>query len=77
MGEIFKVAAQDCFAIQPSLTELGGILRYTFDKQMILDLNVGNNVNINDNTNTSGRSASSSSSNPSKSSNLVDCYIIM
>ena len=80
MGAIFKVAAQDCYTIQPSLIELGGRLKYTFDKQMILDLNVGINVNENT-TNTSSRSASASSSSSStskpssKSSNLVDCYI--
>ena len=41
VGEIITVSGTECFAIQPTVKNVDGSMRFCFDKQFILDLNVG------------------------------------
>ena len=40
-GEIITVSGTECFAIQPTVKNVDGSMRFCIDKQFILDLNVG------------------------------------
>ena len=40
-GEFITVSGTDCFALQPTVKNVDGSMRFCFDKQFILDLNVG------------------------------------
>ena len=42
IGNSFITAGSNVYAVQPSLTDIEGKLIYTFDKQFILELNLGN-----------------------------------
>ena len=44
LGETFTSIGLECYAIQPTLKEVDGQIHFTFDKQLILDLNVGISV---------------------------------
>ena len=40
-GDVITVPGKGCFAIQPLVKEIDDVMRFCFDKQFILDLNVG------------------------------------
>ena len=44
LDETFTSIGLECYAIQPTLKEVDGQIHFTFDKQLILDLNVGISV---------------------------------
>ena len=49
IGDTFITAGLNVYVIQPSLSEIEGKLRYTFDKQFILDLNIDIGIEKNEN----------------------------
>ena len=72
LGETFTSIGLECYAIQPTLKEVDGQIHFTFDKQLILDLNVGISVS-------KGRSnvvQGPSKSNPENSTkHFVSCFV--
>ena len=79
-GEKFRANGSDCFAIQPPLVDVDGNLRFSFDKQFILDLNVAVTIEAQRTQSASSSSHQQSVSNTTKSSSqvsqkhLVECF---
>ncbi|XP_066914918.1 uncharacterized protein [Clytia hemisphaerica] len=65
LGEMIETTGPYCYAIQPDLKTIKGKLMFTFDKQLILDLNVGLTIQ---NPNPGSSSSTSSHSNQNSSS---------
>ena len=78
IGESFKSTGKDCYAIQPELEEVDGKLHFTFDKQLILDLEVA--VTVQEERERSGGASANvpSTSTPGSNKNkkhIVDCFV--
>ena len=72
LGETFISIGLECYAIQPTLKEVDGQIHFTFDKQLILDLNVGISVSKGCSNVVQGPSKS----NPENSTkHLVSCFV--
>ena len=80
VGDKFRAKGVDCYAIQPTLEDVDGKIQFSFDKQFILDLNVGITLEAQSTTPSSSSSSSSAVAVPASTSTSksqktsVECF---